>query len=591
MNQTPKERKKGGLDESSPYDRRKNAMRYKNYLKDKSALKFGRKTSFIRLSLILLLVLSTSPLSALSSTRQKPLTVAEASGFTATSRYSDVMNFIKELQRQSSLLRVETLCVSSEGRRVPLLVIGEPVPSSPLALSASGRAAVYIEANIHAGEVEGKEASLMLARDIVLEEKPPFLDKLVILIAPIFNADGNEKISPENRRRQVGPEKGVGVRYNGQNLDLNRDGMKLESPEVQGLVRNVLMRWDPILLVDCHTTNGSYHEEPVTSVWGLNPNGDTSLIKYMREKMMPSIGTNLREKYKVLSIPYGNFMDFKNPEKGWNPAGPQPRYLTNYMGLRNRLAILDENYAYADYKTRVRGCYYFLRSILEYCSDHKDGIVELIRSADQKAIQRGLRPTEDDTFAVSYDLKPLTEKVAIRGWEMEVIPREGSWPLVKKKDKKKTDIIPYFADFIPKRSVSLPYAYLIPAASPEVTEKLLQHGLAVDKLKEAVSLEVESFRIKELKTAPRLFQGHYLNSVKGEYFKEQKEFPEGTLFVATAQPLANVAAYLLEPESDDGLLVWNFFDRYIVAQWRRELQTYPVYKLLKPTNLAKESLE
>jgi hypothetical protein len=450
---------------------------------------------------------------------------------------------------------------------------------------------VYIQANIHAGEVEGKEASLMLARDIILKEKPPFLDKLVILIAPIFNADGNEKISPVNRRNQVGPEKGVGVRYNGQNLDLNRDGIKLESPEVQGLVRNVLMRWDPVLLVDCHTTNGSYHEEPVTYVWGFNPNGDTSLIKFMREKMMPSINKNLREKYNVLSIPYGNFMDFNNPEKGWRPSGPQPRYLTNYISLRNRLAILNENYAYADYKTRVMGCYYFLLSILEYCYDHKDGIAQLIRSADQKTIQRGMKPSADDTFAVEYDLKPLKDKVTIMGWEMEVIPTESGRPRVKKKDKKKTYIIPYFSDFVPKRSVPFPYAYLIPKVNPEITEKLLQHGLSVEKLREPVSLEVESFRIKEIKGASRLYQGHYLNSVNGEYHLEKKEFPEGTLFIATAQPLANVAAYLLEPESDDGLLVWNFFDRYVVSQWRRELQAYPVYRLLKPANLVKESIE
>jgi hypothetical protein len=560
-------------------------------MKYESAMRYGRKTFFTCFSLILFLIFSISPLSALSSTEQKPLTVAETSNFTATSRYADVTNFIKELQRQSSLLRVETLCLSAEGREVPLLVIGEPVPSSPLALSRDGRAVVYIQANIHAGEVEGKEAALMVARDIVLKEKPPFLDKLVILIAPIFNADGNEKITPENRRSQAGPEKGVGVRYNGQNLDLNRDGIKLESPEVQGLVSNVLMRWDPALLVDCHTTNGSLHEEPVTYVWGFNPNGDTSLINYMREKMMPSINKNLREKYKVLSVPYGNFMDFRNPEKGWRPSGPQPRYLTNYIGLRNRLAILNENYAYADYKTRVMGCYYFLLSILEYCSDHKDEIVSLIRSADRRTIRRGMSPSEEDKFAVEYDLKPHKEKVTVRGWEMEVVPRESGRPRVQKTDKKKTYEVPYYSNFVPKRSVPFPYAYLIPAASPEITKKLLQHGLSVDKLIEPVTLEVESFRIKEIKGASRLYQGHYLNSVKGEYSMEKKEFPEGTLFIGTAQPLANVAAYLLEPESDDGLLVWNFFDRYVVSQWRRQLQTYPVYRLLKPANLVKDSIE
>jgi hypothetical protein len=558
----------------------------------KKAMKYEKKCfraclSFI--SIISVLWLSTS-IPLFSSTELKPLTVAEASSYTATSRYADVIQFIHELQQQSQLIRVETLCVSAEGRAVPLLVIGKPVPSSPFELSCDGRSVVYIEANIHAGEVEGKEASLMLARDIILKEKPPYLDKLVILIAPIFNADGNEKIGPNNRRGQVGPEKGVGVRYNGQNLDLNRDSMKLESPELQGLVRNVLGRWDPILLVDCHTTNGSYHEHPVTYSWPLNPNGDLSIIEYMRGKMLPAINKSLEEKYNTLSIPYGNFSDSREPEKGWQTFEHFPRYVSNYIGLRNRLSILDENYSYADFKTRVSGCYNFLLSILDYCYSRRDEIEQLLHSAEQRTVLRGLNPSPQDTFSVEFEVKPLQEKIAIHGYEMEVTPREGTWPLVKRTDRKKTYTVPYFADFVPKRGVPFPYAYLIPVPDPEITEKLLQHGVLVEKLSKPVTLEVQSFRIKEITAQPRLFQGHHLNSVKGEYFTEQKEFEEGTLFIPTAQPLANLTAYLLEPESDDGLLVWNFFDRYVVPQWSREPQTYPVYRLLKPVNLVKEGL-
>ncbi len=543
------------------------------------------------LEFLLFIVILFLVIPCFASTTKKPLTVAERSQFTATSRYTDVIEFIKTLQPQSPYIRVETLCVSTEGRAVPLLVIGQPVPSSPLALKHDKKAVIYIQANIHAGEIEGKEASLMLARDILLQDKPPFLDKLVILIAPIFNADGNEKINPTNRRNQAGPEKGVGVRYNGQNLDLNRDGMKLESPEVQGLVRNVLMRWDPALLVDCHTTNGSPHEEPVTYTWGFNPNGDIPIIEYMREKMIPSVQKTLSEKYNVLSIPYGNFMDFSNPEKGWRPAGPQPRYITNYIGLRNRLAILNENYAYADYKTRVLGCYHLLLSILEYCYDHKDDIIQLVSKADQKTIQRGMNPTENDLFAVEYDLKPLKKNITIRGWKMEVTPREGGRPRIKRTDEKTTYSVPYFVDYVPKRSIRFPYAYLIPISIPKIQTKLLQHGIMVERLTEPITLEVESFRIKEIKGAARLYQGHRMNSVKGEYIVETKEFLPGTLYIATAQPLGNVAAYLLEPESDDGLLVWNFFDRYLVPQWRREPQTYPLYRLLKPANLVKEKIK
>jgi len=526
-----------------------------------------------------------------SSTDKSPLTQAEASQFTTTSRYEDVLRFIRDLQKSSALIRVETLCTSTEGRDVPLLIIGNPAPSSPSELQLEQKTVVYIQANIHAGEVEGKEASLMLARDIVLADNPPYLDKLLILVAPIFNADGNEKISPENRPNQNGPEKGVGLRYNGQNLDLNRDSMKLESPELRGLVQNVLSRWDPLLLVDCHTTNGSYHEEPVTYSWPLNPNGDPSIIQYMRKLMLPSINQTLKEEYDTLSIPYGNFMDFKEPEKGWRTFGHLPRYLTNYIGLRNRLAILDENYAYTEYKTRVYACYNFLRSILDYCHGHQDEITRLVTEADRNTTERGMHPGENDRFGVEFDIKPLPDKITIQGWEMEFLPQEQGWPRVKKTDRKKVFILPYYADFIPKRTIPLPYAYLVPVSDTKITETLLDHGLNVEKLTETVTLEVEAFQIKELKSAERLFQGHRLNEVKGEYDVEQREFPAGTLFISLAQPLGRVASYLLEAESDDGLLVWNFFDRYLVPQWRSQPQSYPVYRLRKPVNLAKEKVK
>jgi hypothetical protein len=521
-----------------------------------------------------------------------PLTTAESSAYAATSTYAEVLAFIGDLQKLSPLVRVETIATSTEGRAIPLLVIGKPLPQDPLALRYDKRVVVYFQANIHAGEVEGKEATLMLARDIVLDPKLPYLDKVVLLIAPIFNADGNDKMDPRNRMGQVGPEKGSGVRSNGQNLDLNRDAMKLESPEMRGLVQNVLLRWDPLLLVDCHTTDGSYHQEPVTYSWPLCPNGDTTVLRYARDRMLPAIDAGLEKKYGTLSVPYGDPMDFKDMEKGWRTFGHQPRYMTNYVGLRNRLSILDENYNYADFRTRVYGNYHLLKAILDYCVANATELQKLVADADARTVQSGLAPTEADTFGLDIDVQPLPGKVSILGYEMEAPAAAGEGggggpsPRMKPTDRKKTYVMPYYADFVPKRSVRLPFAYLIPASATEALEKLRQHGIAVERLVEAATLECEAFRLKEIKGAERLYQGHRTNTVKGEAAVEKREFPKGTLLVRTAQPLGRLAAYLLEPESDDGLLVWNFFDRDIVSQWGRGAQTYPVYKLITPANIA-----
>jgi len=548
-----------------------------------------KKRSVLIFSLLSLVIAISS--SAFTGRQEKPLTKAEASDYAATSLYTDVADFIQKLQKLSHRIRVETLGISAEGRKIPLLVIGDPVPSAPKDLAYDDRIVVYIQANIHAGEVEGKEAALMLARDLGLIDNPSYLDKIVVLIAPIFNPDGNEKISPDNRRNQVGPEQGVGVRTNGLNLDLNRDGMKLESPEVLGLVKNVMLRWDPAVLLDSHTHNGSYHEEVVTWVWALNPNGDTSLVRYMSDRVRPAINKILKEKYNTLCIPHGDFMDFREPEKGWRPLDPQPRYLSNYFGLRNRLGILNENYPYADFKARVTGAYHLFHALLEYCHDNKDEIETLIKEADKRTVQSGLVPTDEDQFGVDYDVRPIKDKITIHGYVMEQYEAEGGRMRVRRTEKTQTYTMPFFAEFFAKRSVRLPFGYLIPTPVPEVEAKLLQHGITVEKLTQPVKLIVESFKVTELKGQERPYQGHRLSSVNGEYAEEEMDFPAGTLFIPMAQPLGKVAAYLLEPESDDGFLVWNFFDRHLVPQWGRGQQVYPVYKLLQPTPMAKEVFE
>lgn len=548
----------------------------------------SEKTSFTR---VVFAGLALMVLTGLLLAQQGPQTVAEATGYKATSRHADVMAFIREIQRLSPLVRVEILCTSPEGREVPLLVVGKPAPLSPFGLKADKRMAVYIQANIHAGEVEGKEASLMLLRDIVLDPKTPYLENLILLIAPIFNADGNERISPENRSDQPGPEQGVGVRPNGQNLDLNRDSIKLESPELRGLVRNVLTRWDPALVVDCHTTDGAFHEETVTWSWPMNPNGDLPLIEFQRQKMLPAINSLMKEKYGTLGLPFGGFRDWKAPEKGWETFEPQPRYVTNYIGLRNRLSILDENYVHADFKVRVLSNYFFLKAVLDYAADHVDELIRLVAEADQRTVRKGLAPADSDTFGVEYELKPLDEPVTIHGYETEIIERPGTYPELKRTDRKRVFTVPYYADYQIKRGVRFPFAYLLPAADAEVVRKLLQHGIAVEKLESASKFEVQTFFPKEIKGADRLYQGHRLNTVIGESLTETREFPAGTVVVRTAQPLGGLAAYLLEPESDDGFLVWNFFDRYVVAQWGRGYQLYPVFKLLTPANIVTTTVD
>jgi hypothetical protein len=517
--------------------------------------------------------------------QDKLLTVAEKSDFKSTAGYEDVLKFIGELKKSSPFIRVENIATTPEGRDLPLLVIGNPLPESPKDLVNDKRIVVYIQANIHGGEVEGKEAALMYARDILKDKNSPILKNVVLLICPNFNPDGNEQISPLNRTNQNGPENGVGVRYNSQMLDLNRDAMKAESEEVRGVIRNVFNKWDPSVFMDCHTTNGSYHVEPVTFTWMVNPNGDNLLREFMRDRMMPEVSKRLSGVYKIENCFYGEFFDMMKPEDGWVLEASEPRYMSNYFGLRNRLGILNENYVYADYKSRVTGCYYLIHSLLDYTSMHNSEIKNLLADADRRTIARGAGPSVSDSFAVEYKVRPAPEKVKVRTYEAELVTEANGRRSYKKSDRQKDVTIPYYIDYYPTKSVKFPFAYIINIKDPVIINLLKIHGIKLEKLDYVTKITVEHFEISELKGSTRLNQGHYCNAINGKFRSEVTEFPAGCLIVRTAQPLANVAAYLLEAQSNDGLVTWNLLDRYLVPQWGSGYNAYPVYRVMGSTDL------
>lgn len=507
--------------------------------------------------------------------QEKPMSVAEKSDFTSTSTYADVMKFITELQIDNpNYLRIETLTISTEGYEIPLMILANPLPKGPDDID--DRIVVYIQANIHAGEVEGKEATQMLTRDLLKNPDSDILKNAVILITPILNIDGNEKISTDNRRNQVGPVNGVGVRYNGQNLDLNRDAMKLETPEIKAVVNSILNVWDPAISVDCHTTNGSFHEEPVTFTWMQNPNGDRSLINYMRDMMMPTVHNTLLNSYNVENIFYGVFVDRMDYQKGWVSYASEPRYLVNYIGLRNRLAILNENYAYADYKSRVLGCYHFLQTVLEYAVENKNEIIDMLHMADEKAVGN---KSENDSFAIDYTVKPTPDLITIKAFETDTIPGVVGYWRYKKSDRQVNVTVPYLADYFATKNVRIPNSYLITLSDPQIIGLLKNHGISVTELADSITLEVEEFEFEELSPSKRLNQGHYTNNAKGSFKTVVKNFKKGTYIVRTNQKMGYLVAALLEPEAKDCLLKWNYFDRYLAPQWGSGYYPYPVYKL------------
>lgn len=564
---------------------------------------------------------------ARAAAAQEPdlLSRAERTNFEETSRYAEVVEFFQELQRRSPLVRMETFGKSVEGRDLPLAIIADPPVATPREAIASGKPIVFVMANIHAGEVEGKEAMQHVARRLVSGDLRPLADKLVFLIAPIYNADGNEKIDMANRSGQYGPIGGVGVRENSQGFDLNRDYIKLDAPESRALVR-LFNEWDPHITVDLHTTNGTHHGYHLTYSIPLNSSIDPNIYAYHRAQMMPAIAEAVLSRHHTRMYYYGNASggpgerggrgggrgragrrgrggrrggggagvsgiaqgnQNSDRPRGWWAFSHLPRAGQNYIGFRNRLTILSEAYSYLDFKDRVAATEAFVEEIYRYAADHGDEIRALTRRADEDTVATahgdGPRP-----IGVEYEPRSLPEPVEILMGEVTEVenPRSGRMMTAVVPDKITKETMPDFGLFAATRQVPAARAYLFP---PEqglqiAVGRLRMHGIVVEELTQPTEAEAVRFRVTGVTKARQPFQGHLEVRLAGEYETATTTFPAGTLLVRTAQPLGRLAAYLLEPESDDGLVTWNFLDSYLEAG-----RVYPIRKLMRPTELPRRT--
>jgi hypothetical protein len=481
---------------------------------------------------------------------QTPRTVAERTEYEATAKNSEVVDFCKDLAKESRLVRVGELGTSHEGRKIPLVVVADPPLASPDEALKSGKLVVLAMGNIHAGEVDGKEALMMLMRDLALAKDRPLLKHLVLLFVPNFNADGGDRMAKTNRPHQNGPPE-VGIRANAQGFDLNRDYIKLESPEVRALVR-LFNQWDPAIVIDTHTTNGSYHNFAITYDGPRHPASDARLVDYTRDSLLPDIGGRLKKHGGQLSGFYGNFAQ---QNKVWESYPAQPRYGTQYVGLRNRIGILCESYVYASYKERVQASRDFVLSCFESAADNRDAIRKVLKDAGAPRAKVALR----------HKQVPLGKEITIVGIEGGKTAPPG---------KTKDFVVTYLGKCEATLEATRPWGYVVPAEFKSAIETLQRHGIAMTELKMPAEATVEVYRVDKRTVAARAFQDHKTVTLDTTLRNEKRKLPAGASVIRTDQPLGALAAFLLEPQSEDGLATWNFFDEGL-----KEGSDYPVLRL------------
>ncbi len=521
---------------------------------------------------ILSLLIGIASFASLAVAQDWPQTRAEKTAFAETSHYADVIEFIKGLQAKGAPVSLTYMGKSAEGREMPLVIASRPLVHSPMEAKASGKPIIYVQANIHAGEVEGKEAILHLLRRHCQEQKG-LLDKVILLITPIYNADGNEKFGPQARNRpgQNGPEL-VGLRPNGQGLDLNRDAIKAVSPEMSAVLKYIYNAYDPEVMMDLHTTDGSRHGIPMTYSPPLHPTTDVDVMKFTRDEMLPKIRRDLRTAHGADLFDYGN-VENRDGKQAWYSFGPEGRYCTNYAGLRNRIAVLMEATVYWTFKERIEWSEWFIDAVLQYVARNDKRVISLCRNADRRMMDWGNNPQKAPELGVRFDFDQRgTEELPLEKPRQAGSPRPTGIPtdLVKVK-------LPIYDRFKPTRTAKFPSAYIIPADQVKTAELLVKHGAVVEQLDADWSGTVDQFTIKTKAVATSAFQNVRLTSLEGAFATVPFSAKKGDYIVRAGQPLGVLIFNMLEPESLDGAAAWGFMGETLT-----EGQPFPFRKVFAP---------
>jgi hypothetical protein len=481
------------------------------------------------------------------------ITPFEKSGRKASPSYDETFAYLRRLVAAAPELDMVSLGKSGEGRDVFMVVASRGQLFTPAALAASKKPVVLVQGGIHAGEIDGKDAGLMLLRDLTVGGKlNALLDQVELLYVPIFNVDGHERSGPYGRINQRGPEK-MGWRTTARNLNLNRDYMKAEAPEMRAML-GAIAAWQPDLYVDVHVTDGIDYQYDVSWGYGGEDGWSPAISRFLSQVLDPPVQQKLEAAghaphYLIFSL------DSDNPDQGhikWQNGAP--RFSDSYGAARHLPTILVENHSLKSHERRVLGTYVFLQGVLETVGKNAAALEQAI------AEDRARRP---DPLPLRFDLKAGVPPVVIDFLGVEYRQEKSAAsgtktvftgvPVAKQ--------IPRLEKVEAVAKAARPKAYLVPPQWPEAIENLAIHGIRTERFEAPRQLEVEMYRLEGAKIAGQSFEGRVgIELASPPRLEKRKEtFPAGTIRVPTDQPLGDLAMLLLEPESEDSLLRWGYF--------------------------------
>ena len=494
------------------------------------------------------------------------LTRAERSDYLETSRHAEVIEFLETVVRMDDRMSLTTFGFTNEARAIPLVTVAQRLADrSPAAIRESGKLVLYLQGNIHGGEVEGKEALQILLREIASGQHDSWFNDMILLVAPVYNADGNDAVGLNNRPGQNGPAGGMGQRPNAQGLDLNRDHMKLNSPEARSVAR-LVGDYAPHVTMDLHTTNGTNHAYLVTYSPPLHPNTDPAIISLLRDRLLPDVTETIRDEHGMNFYYYGNAGGGGGAAPGgqanlprWSTFDSRPRFNNNYLGLRNRIAILSEAFAYASFEDRIAATLYFVQETVDWAEAHAGEIRAAVEIAETRPLV-GTQLSVRNRIALTHP-----EPVDILMGAVETRYNAAGRPYNNRLDVLTPTPMWEYGSFESTEDETVPAAYIIPPVQQlqPVLDRLESHGVPMRTLDASRTMVVESFRIDSTSVAAQPFQGVNERTLWGAWVEGEQEIPARTIIISMDGPHARLTFYLLEPRADDGFTDWAILDRWI----------------------------
>jgi hypothetical protein len=486
-------------------------------------------------------------------------THAESTDYRETPNYSDTVAFARRLAHASPYIEFESFGFSGQGRELPLIIASETSTFTPSAAKSQGKAVVLIQACIHSGEPDGKDAGFALLRDFAITQTATgILTNVVLLFIPIYNTDGHERSSPYNRINQNGPSD-MGWRTTSTYQNLNRDYMKADTPETRAWL-NLWHEWQPDLFIDCHVTDGADYRCNITYHHEHHAGVDDAVLEWERDVFGRRVAPATEAAGNVISW-YLEFIDNRNLELGTRDFNGSPRFSTGYVPLRNRPGILIETHMLKDYRSRVIGTYDFLRAALTEVNNDPEPLRNIGREADARTLAVGETYDPDAIYPLDFELTDEVTPFALKAFNYETEQSDVSGDLRVVFGREPLDLtVPMYQTFRVKTAVSPPLAYIVPGQWNEVIDVLKSHRVQMKTLVDFVPVEVESYRFTNVCWPAEPFEGRHMPSFNVDHTFETRVFPPGSVVVPMAQATGKVIMNLLEPDAPDSLAHWGFFN-------------------------------